>query len=428
MGLIKDMGIIQFERGHRMVFTTDAAFEKEGTKEKIYIDYKNLPKVMKKDRLIYIDDGTLIWKVIDIKGDELIVESQNSGKLSSRKGVNLPNTDVDLPFISDKDRADLNFAVENKVDMVFASFTRSANDVRQVREILGEAGKYIKIICKIENHQGINNFDAILEEADGIMVARGDLGTEIPPEKVFIAQKMMIAKCNIAGKPVICATQMLHSMTNCPRPTRAEVADISNAVLDGADCVMLSGETANGLFPLESVTMMDRICREAELVFSNISYFNQMRQLVPRPLPTVETVACSAVNASLEENAAAIVVLTTTGTTARLVSKYRPKCPIIAITRSEQTARGIHLYRACFPLSYNKTPKVQASPNSPLELDPEAEKIYQAWQSDVDARLNYAMEQAKQMGFTKSGDTIIALQGWRGGAGTTNTLRILTCS
>lgn len=227
--------------------------------------------------------------------------------------------------------------------MIFASFTRCGADVEQMRALIGEKGKKIKIIAKIENHQGIANFDEILKQADGIMVARGDLGTEIPPQKVFIAQKMMMAKCNIVGKPVICATQMLHTMTTCPRPTRAEVSDIANAVLDGADCVMLSGETASGMFPLESVEMMDKICKEAENVFSSPTYFNEIRALQARPIETPETVASSAVNAALEENAGAIVVLTISGDTARLVSKYRPKCPIICITRNAQTSRQIHV-------------------------------------------------------------------------------------
>jgi pyruvate kinase len=304
--------------------------------------------------------------------------------------------------------------VDQGIDMVFASFIRSAQNVKDVREVLGEKGKHIKIISKIENHEGMKNFDEILEESDGIMVARGDLGIEIPPEKVFIAQKMMISKCNIAGKSVICATQMLESMTTNPRPTRAETSDVANAVLDGADCVMLSGETAKGIYPVEAVRMMHNICLEAEATIHYGPHFNELRNLIPKPLPTPETVASSAVNAAIEQFAAAIVVLSTSGDTARLCAKYRPPCPIITVTRNPGTARTIHLYRGCFPLLFER----------PESSHDGAEK----WQDDVDERINFALEAGKKLGFMEVGDTVIAIQGWKRGVGFTNTMRLLLVS
>lgn len=260
---------IKIPAGHRMQMSVDPKYFDICDDKVMYVDYTNLPSAIKVGNPIYVDDGVLSFNVLAINGTTLDVEAINAGTLSSKKGVNLPGTDVDLPAISQKDKDDLTFGVKNGVDMIFASFIRRGQDIKDIREHLGPDGKNIKIIAKIENLQGVANFDEILRETDGVMVARGDLGIEIPASQVFMAQKMMIAKCNLAGKPCICATQMLESMTVrsllClspppanpppllqynPRPTRAEVSDVANAVLDGADCVMLSGETAKGVYPI----------------------------------------------------------------------------------------------------------------------------------------------------------------------------------
>lgn len=363
---------------------------------------------------IYIDDGLISLEVLETSPKALRCQVVNSGNLGGRKGVNLPGANVDLPALSEKDKQDLQFGVRNNVDFVFASFIRKAADVREIRAVLGEEGKNIKIISKIENHEGVRNFDEILLETDGVMVARGDLGIEIPPQKVFLAQKMMIAKCNTIGKPVICATQMLESMTYNPRPTRAEVSDVANAVLDGSDCVMLSGETAKGKYPLEAIRMMASICQEAEAATAYTKLFNELRGEQPVPLSMAESVASSAVNASLENAASAIIVLTTTGGTARLVSKYRPPCPILVVTRYSFVARQAHIYRACYPIVVEDA------------KDSNDEYYGEQWQRNVDERISIAVEWARSAGILSSGNTVIAIQGWKGGPGNTNCMRLLS--
>lgn len=402
---------IPINAGAEIIITTDDKYVTSCDDKIMYVDYKNITKVIEPGRIIYVDDGVLSFIVLQILDDKNIrCKCLNNGKISSKKGVNLPGTDVDLPALSEKDKADLRFGVKNGVDMIFASFIRRGSDITAIREVLGEEGSQIQIIAKIENQQGVNNFDEILKETDGVMVARGDLGIEIPPAQVFVAQKMMIAKCNLAGKPVVCATQMLESMTYNPRPTRAEVSDVGNAVLDGADCVMLSGETAKGLYPEAAVTMMHETCLLAETAIPYQPLFSELRQLTSRPTSTTETCAIAAVSASFEQKANAIIVLSTSGSTARLVSKYRPTCPVLMVTRNPKAARYSHLYRGIYPF---------------LFPEPKPDFTKENWQVDVDRRLRWGMERAEELGILRKGDTIIAVQGWRGGLGHTNTLRIL---
>ncbi|AMD21059.1 HEL222Wp [Eremothecium sinecaudum] len=393
---------------HEMIFTTDDKYAKACDDKIMYLDYKNITKVIEKGKIIYVDDGVLSFEVLEILDEKTLkVKSMNAGKICSHKGVNLPGTDVDLPALSEKDKADLRFGVKNGVHMVFASFIRTAEDVHTIREVLGEDGKDIKIICKIENQQGVNNFDEILAVTDGVMVARGDLGIEIPAPQVFAVQKKLIAKCNLAGIPVICATQMLESMTYNPRPTRAEVSDVGNAVLDGADCVMLSGETAKGNYPINAVKTMAETALIAEQAIPYIPTYDDIRNLTPKPTSTSETIAAASVAATFEQRAKAIVVLSTSGHTPRLVAKYKPNVPIIMVTRNPRAARFCHLHRGVFPFVYEKASNGE-------------------WTEDVEARLNFGIEQAKQMGIISKDDTIVTIQGFASGVGHSNTLRVLT--
>ncbi|KAF9022948.1 pyruvate kinase [Hymenopellis radicata] len=409
-GVMRDGIDIAITAGHEFIVSTEDKYLEICDDKVMYVDYKNLPKVTAPGKLIYVDDGVLSLLVLSIDGTNVRVRTLNNGTLSSRKGVNLPKTAVDLPALSEKDKNDLKFGVKNGVDMIFASFIRRAQDVKDIREVLGPDGAGIKIIVKIENEQGVANFDEILAVTDGVMVARGDLGIEIPASQVFLAQKMMIAKCNIAGKPVIVATQMLESMTYNPRPTRAEVSDVANAVLDGADCVMLSGETAKGSYPIQSVLMMAETCMLAEQAVCYPPLYENLRNVQPRPTQTAETLAIAAVAAASEQNASALVVLSTSGDTARLISKYRPTVPIITVTRNAQTARQIHLHRGCYPFWYPEPRGIQDH----------------QWQKDVDNRIRFGLRNALAINIITPGSTIIAVQGWKGGLGHTNTLRILS--
>lgn len=376
-----------------------------------YVDYKNITKVIEPGRIIYVDDGVLAFDVLSVKDDKTVeVRARNNGFISSKKGVNLPNTDVDLPALSEKDKNDLRFGVKNNVDMVFASFIRRGQDIKDIRDVLGPEGKHIQIIAKIENRQGLNNFEEILTETDGVMVARGDLGIEIPAAEVFAAQKKMIALCNRAGKPVICATQMLESMIKNPRPTRAEISDVGNAITDGADCVMLSGETAKGSYPNEAVSEMHEACLKAENTIPYVSHFEEMCTLVKRPVSVVESCAMAAVRASLDLNAGGIIVLSTSGESARLLSKYRPVCPIFMVTRNASASRYAHLYRGVYPFLFP-------------EAKPDFSKVN--WQEDVDRRIKWGVEHALELNVVSKGDTLVVVQGWKGGMGNTNTLRIV---
>ena len=350
-GMLEDGQPVQLKRGNEVTLTTD--YSVVGNAELIAVSYAHMARDLSPGDNILMSDGNVMLEVLETNVEEGTVrcECLNNATLGERKNCNLPGVKVDLPTMTEKDLHDIvGFGVVHDVDFIAASFVRKAEDVEKIREVLDSAGgKSIKIISKVENHEGLCNYDAILEKSDGIMVARGDLGMEIPLERIFWVQKMMIRKANLLGKPVITATQMLDSMIAAPRPTRAEATDVANAVLDGTDCVMLSGETAAGAYPRESVEIMSGICEEAEQCVDNYALSKSLLNVVLEnssgvPLSTIEALASSTVMTAAKTKAACIVVLAANGEAARMIAKYRPAVPIVVgvVPRSARQAIGFN--------------------------------------------------------------------------------------
>jgi len=384
---------VRVERGSEVTIHVTDDMETSQTSTSIWCDYKNLPKILSKGDIVFIDDGLLSLKVSSTQNDSVTCVAENTSLLGERKGINLPGVSVDLPAVSEKDRKDLEFArKDRRVDFVFASFIREASNVEEIRDLVGPD---VRIISKIENAEGVDNIDEIIEASDGIMVARGDLGIEIPPERVFLVQKSIISKCNVAGKPVICATQMLESMTRNPRPTRAECGDVANAVLDGSDAVMLSGETAKGNFPEDAVTIMSKICQAAEASVDYHELYETIHRRT-RNANTAEALVSAAVSASIDENACMIVVISETGKTAQLIAKYRPECVILVMTANEKAARAMQLIRNAQVILL---PRAREKTTCELEVDPIIKRAFEA---------------GKEMGIAKPGDTAVIVSGTPG--------------
>lgn len=335
---------IDLIEGESLILTTE---EMEGDTTRISITYPGLVNDVQPGSKILIDDGLIEVQVEKVEGSDIHTRILNGGQLKSKKGVNVPGVAINLPGITEKDAADIRFGLEQGIDFIAASFVRKASDILEIRKILEEQNQPdVQIIAKIENQEGVDNIDEILAIADGIMVARGDLGVEVPAEDVPIYQKMMIRKCNDLGKPVITATQMLDSMQRNPRPTRAEVGDVANAIFDGTDAVMLSGETAAGKYPVESVVTMARIAQRSEDSLQYKGWENEGE----RQTTITDTISHAVSKSALDLNASAILTPTESGYTARMVSKYRPKAPIIAVTPSEKVFRRLSLVWGVYPV------------------------------------------------------------------------------
>jgi len=312
------------------------------------VSVPELLQAIRAGNIIYLDDGLLQLKVLRIQGEDIVCRVLHGGPLSSHKGVNLPGASLPLPSLTGKDRADLNFGIAQGVDWIALSFVRSAEDIRQIKSLVAAQGADIPVLAKIEKHEAIRHLDEILQTADGAMVARGDLGIEVPMQEVPLLQKRIIAKCNELGKPVITATQMLDSMVRSPRPTRAEVADIANAIFDGTDAVMLSGETAIGAYPLEAVRTMARVVAEAE---KSLDYIGMLiKKVSGRAVSCTDAIGQAACELAMDLKAAAIIAPTTSGQTARTISKYRPEARIVAPTADTRVLRRLALYWGVHPI------------------------------------------------------------------------------
>eukprot|EP00903_Cladosiphon_okamuranus_P007582 g7355.t1 len=389
-GNIEGGGKIALMQGSTIELTTNPDYHDQGSAAKLFVNYYGLTGAVKVGSAILLDDGLVSLRVTEVREDSVTCMIENSAMLKSRRGVNLPGTKVDLPALSEKDKLDITFGIENDVDFVAASFVRKAEDVRSIRRFIAKVhSKYwpedrptARIISKIENLEAVDNFDEILELSDGIMVARGDLGVELPPEQVTNLQKKMVRQCNRVGKPVIVATQMLESMQSNPRPTRAEVSDVTNAVYDGADAVMLSGESAQGKYPVESVEMMRCIIDEAE------SWKGSNPELVlpdaaePQATSEMEGIASATVHAAHSLKAKLIVVVTKKGFMARLVAKFRPNVPVMCMCPDQKVGRQLILHRGLHPVVLSPTEALASS------------------QAD-------AVELAKNAGFCRAGDTVL---------------------
>lgn len=331
-------GKIHLEKGDSFMLTTKDVL---GDQTRVSVTYANLGNEVAPGNVILMDDGLIQLTVQRVEGDEIHCVVDNGGELGNNKSLNFPDVNIQLPAITEKDIEDIKFGIEQNMDYIAASFVRKRDDVLSIRKVLEDnGGEHIQIISKIENREGLNNIDEIIEVSDGIMVARGDLGVEVSPEEVPLAQKSIIKKCNIVGKPVITATQMLDSMIRNPRPTRAEVTDVANAIFDGTDAIMLSGETAAGRYPVESVQTMNRIAMKTE---TSEAFLSNVKHRFSGEISVTNVISHATCSTAEQLRASAIVTATSSGHTARMVSKFRPSAPIIAITDDERIQRRLSL-------------------------------------------------------------------------------------
>ncbi|XP_026479538.1 pyruvate kinase-like [Ctenocephalides felis] len=406
--LANHMNAVPIEEGSSVRITCDPAFYASCGSDLIYLSCEHLRETVKPGNRIVIDNGEIILRVLDIGPTDMTCKVLSGGNLGNDRKVTLPEVPIETTTLSNQTKLDLLFAVKYEVDFVIVKRVRFADQIKQYRAELGEEGQYIQMIAKIETLQGLENLEEILEEADAIMFSKHDMATEMPVENVCLAQKYVLGRCILASKPCVCEVHTAHAGTTVTVSSRA-IADAHSTIIDGADCVMLAGETALGSNPINSVLLLDKVCRQSELsVWQTQMYGDRNVRAIP-PNGPAESIAIGAVETSIKCNAQAIIVLTTSGRSAKLLSHYAPRCPIVAVTRHGRVARQLQLYRGVKPLQY----------------------IYgmlEDWMKDVNIRLQYGISYGKVSGFIRAGDAVLMVHGCRQGAGFTNTLRVVYAS
>ncbi|XP_067652943.1 pyruvate kinase PKM-like [Haliotis asinina] len=399
-------GSMVLKDGDKVRLTGDATYRDLCDAEHIYVDKDELIRKAVVGDTIFLEDGPLSITVTHRGPVYLDCTVETGGVLRDYDECHLPGMLTGRQMLSDKDVDDIVFALSNEIDMIFISWVWSSTIVQLVRRELGIKADEVKVIAKIENYEGVKRYDKILKVSDGTIVARGNLGVDLPPEKVFLAQKLMIGRARREGKPVICASQMLQSMVRNPRPTRAEAGDVANAILDGADCLMLSGETAIGKHPVKAVETMVAVCQESEAAIATETLFQTLRQVTTLQQDHTHTVAMTAVESAIRSRAAAILLLTSSGRSASLIAHYRPSCHIIAITRVPEVARSLNLHWGTLPILYE-------------------EELAESWAEDIDRRIHHGILIAADHGIIKTGDMVVLVTGLTPGTGFTNSVRML---
>ncbi|KAJ8727532.1 hypothetical protein PYW07_001651 [Mythimna separata] len=397
---------VELKIGEVVRLTTDETYKDRCSTYTVYVDFMYFAEQLHKNDYILLDNESIMLKVDVISTTTLTCKIERGGFLGSYKDVFVPNVVLDMPNYTDKDKLDIEMAVQQQVDIVIASSVNSAYDVHELRTILGEKGKKIAIMSNIQTIEGFRNFDSILKETNAVMITRQELGSDITPKKLIIAQKNMVARANALNIPCCISAALLSTMRYKKVALRGELLDVANCILDGADSLMIGAETAVGMYPVEVIQTLSIACKEAEACVWTKQVFYDFIEKTPLPCDQCTASAIAGVIAAQRSIAAAIVVVTSSGKAAQIVAKFRPRCPILAVTRYGMVARQLHQWRGIMPIIFEAT------------QDPE-------WSIDLERRVNYAISWGIEKGFIRIGDPIVIVSGWRQGSGFTNTMRVV---